>query len=88
MHDHTLSYLVSGYWLHLNARIKKPEELIVPEVITGNDDGDVSCVPSARLYGLRSWDKSTTGDIEIELYASSASEIMFRPALIVEYSLV
>jgi len=35
---------------------------IVPEIISGNDDG-------------------------IELYASEANEIMFRPALIVEYSL-
>jgi len=37
MHDHTLSYLVSGYWLHLNARIKKPEELIFPEVSQRNN---------------------------------------------------
>ena len=35
---------------------------IIPEVISGNDDG-------------------------IELYSSEASEIMFRPALLVEYSL-
>lgn len=35
---------------------------IIPEVISGNDDG-------------------------IELYASEANEIMFRPALLVEYSL-